>query len=57
MYSIEICVSTVSIIASLPYRFVAVGVRVSAVLYSIFKLQTRCRKCFSVRSEPLIVFT
>ena len=26
-------------------------------LYSIFKLQTRCRKCFSVRSEPLIVFT
>ena len=25
--------------------------------YSIFKLQTRCRKCFSVRSEPLIVFT
>ena len=27
------------------------------ILYSIFKLQTRCRKCFSVRSEPLIVFT
>jgi len=26
-------------------------------LYSIFKLRTRCRKCFSVRSEPLIVFT
>ena len=25
--------------------------------YSVFKLQTRCRKCFSVRSEPLIVFT
>ena len=39
-----------------PYRFVAVGSCFSR-LYSIFKLQTRCRKCFSVRSEPLIVFT
>ncbi len=25
--------------------------------YSIFKLRTGYRKCFSVRSEPLIVFT
>ncbi len=27
------------------------GFRGLAVIYSIFKLRTRCRKCFSVRSE------
>ena len=40
-----------------PYRFIAVGGVFQSFFYSIFKLQTRCRKCFSVRSEPLIVFT
>ena len=40
-----------------PYRFVAVILCILPVFYSVFKLQTRCRKCFSVRSEPLIVFT
>ena len=34
-----------------PLQICCRGVHVLAVFYSIFKLRTRCRKCFSVRSE------
>ena len=34
-----------------PLQICCRGVHVLAALYSIFKLRTRCRKCFSVRSE------